>query len=94
MEKKHYKKICGQVNTPQVDNSHDECEDFVNSSCVLVNRKSAYVNNVPGEYLNDYLKMLEDKLLKQQNMISLLVKKIDALSECCNSSSGIGTFDL
>lgn len=96
MEKHHskkYKKTCGQVNIPTVDNSHDECEDFTKSSCVHVNRKSAFINNVPDEDLNVYLEQLENKLLKMQNTISMLIKKVDTLTECCGDSSGIGTFE-
>lgn len=89
-----YRKNCTQVFIPEVDNT-SPCDDFNYSECILVNRDSLLLKNVKDENLNYYMELLENKILKMQNTISLLVKKIDKLQECCgnNINNGIGTFE-
>lgn len=91
MAKKEYRKNCTQVVTPEVDNS-SPCEDFNYSECIIVNRKSNFINNIPGGNLNEYLEIQENKILKMQNTITLLLKKLEVLQQCCSGSQGIGTF--
>lgn len=91
--KKDYKKNCTQVSIPQVDNS-SPCEDFNWTECIISNRNSNLVKIAPESNLNEYLDLLEKHILKMQNTIASLTKKVQALQECCgkNQSSGIGTF--
>ena len=94
MDKKNYKKNCTQVTIPEVDNS-SPCQDFNYSECIIVNRKSHFIDNIPGEDLNKYLERQENKILKMQNTITLLLKKLEVLQACCGSGGGdgIGTFE-
>lgn len=90
-----YKKNCTQVTIPEVDNS-SPCDDFMYSECVIVNRQSKFIHNVPGGNLNEYLELQENKILKMQNTITLLLKKLEVLQECCGNGGegdGIGVFD-
>lgn len=68
------KKNCKQVNIPVVDNSKDECEFFVSSECVAVDRKSMFIKNVYGDDLNEYLELLENKLRRMELQIKKLEK--------------------
>lgn len=72
------KKGCGQINIPEVDNS-SPCEDFIYSECVIINRKSSLVKNIEGYDLNNYsqklenyIKVLEMRLKKAENMINYI----------------------
>lgn len=85
------KKNCGQVNTPEVDNS-SPCSDFMYSECVIVNRKSKFIKNVQNHDLNEYLELLENKLIRMQfqiNKMEQIIKHITVnLPEI-----GIGIYD-
>ena len=72
------KKGCGQVNTPEVDNS-SPCDEFIYSECVIVNRKSSLLKNIEGDNLNsynqkleNYIKVLELRLKRAENIINYI----------------------
>ena len=83
---------CGQVNIPTVDNSQDECDYIISSKCVIVNRRSTFIRNMPGHDLDEYLQLLDDKINKMQNQIKVLTNIVEIL-QSVGQPSGIGLFD-
>lgn len=86
------KKICGQVNIPEVDESQSACDFFTNSECVIVTYKSSFVKNKTGGNLNEYLELLDAKLNKMNNQIYQLTKIIEILQTQITPPDGIGVF--
>lgn len=64
-------KSCGQVSIPSVDNTNP-CTSFTPSGCLIVNRISPYVKNLPGENLDDYLIKMEGLIKRQELRIKIL----------------------
>lgn len=94
MNKKEYKKNCNQVTIPNVDNSNQECYDFLFSKCIIVDRKSTFINNSGQDSLNDYFEMMDDKLNKLKNEIYHLKQIVKILQQGQGSEpDGIGTFE-
>lgn len=62
------KKNCGQVNTPDVDNT-SPCDDFLQAECIVIERESDFVDNIPNGNLNDYLILLEEKLERMEILV-------------------------
>lgn len=87
------RKNCKQVDIPVVDNSKDECEFFVGSACVAVDRKSTLINNVPGRDLNEYFEMLENYIKKKDARIQWLEQQVAILIQNNQQPDGIGVFD-
>lgn len=86
-----YKKNCTQVAIPQVDNT-SPCDDFVYSECVIVNRKSKFIKNIENHDLNEYLTLLENKLITMQLRITKLEKIIHHITVNM-PEIGIGIYD-
>lgn len=66
------KKTCGQVNIPKVDNTLMICDQIVVPECMIIDRVSPLVQNVPGETLDQYLARLD-------NLIYTLIYRISEL---------------
>lgn len=86
------KKICGQVNIPEVDETLSSCDIFLNTECIVVTYKSSFVKNRVGGSLNDYLKLLDDRLNKMNNQIFQLTKTVEILQQGMTLPDGIGVF--
>lgn len=86
------KKICGQVNIPEVDETLGACDIFLNSECIVVTYKSTFIKNKVGGSLNEYLKLLDDKLNKMNNQIFQLIKTVEILQTQITPPDGIGVF--
>lgn len=94
MNKKEYKKNCNQVTIPNVDNSNQECYDFLFSKCIIVDRKSTFINNSGQDNLDEYFEMLDDKFNKLKNQIAYLTQIVKILQEGqTGEPDGIGTFE-
>lgn len=83
--------VCGQINTPTVDESQSMCDVFPLSQCVLVSYKSSYVKNRVGISLDEYLKLLDDRLNKMSNQYLLLTRELDSIKQQV-TPDGIGVF--
>jgi len=83
-------KICGQVNIPEIDNSLGNCDNFLNSECIVVTYKSTFIKNKVGDNLDTYLKLLDNRLNKMNNQIFQLTKLVETLEN--QISGGIGVF--
>lgn len=84
-------KHCDQINIPETDNSSD-CTMYINSSCVIMNRRSNLLKNIEGNDLNEYTQKLENyiKVLEQR------LKKVENIVKYINTNlpeMGIGIYE-
>ena len=73
------KTICGQVNTPTVDNTNKSCDIIVSSDCLLLNIASPTLNVQIGDALTKLITNLNDKLSQQDIKIYELEQEIEFL---------------
>lgn len=71
--------ICGQVNTPTVDNTNKVCEIIASTDCVLANIASSVLNVQLGDTLTKLITNLTNKLSQQDIKIYELQQEIEAL---------------
>lgn len=82
------KKICGQVNTPEVDDTLKDCNTFLPSKCITVSYKSSVVKNRVGGSMDEYLKLWDEKFSKISNQLYYLTQVVELLTP----PEGIGIF--
>ncbi len=73
------KTICGQVNTPTVDNTNKSCDIIVSSNCLLLNIASSTLNVQIGDTLTKLITNLTQKLSQQDIKIYELEQEIEFL---------------
>ena len=73
------KTICGQVNTPTVDNTNKSCDIIVSSDCLLLNIASSTLDVQIGDTLNKLITNLTQKLSQQDIKIYELEQEIEFL---------------
>ena len=73
------KPICGQVNTPTVDNTNKSCDIIVSSNCLLLNIASSTLNVQIGDTLTKLITNLTQKLSQQDIKIYELEQEIEFL---------------
>lgn len=71
--------ICGQVNTPTVDNTNKACETIVSSDCILINTDTSVLNIQLGGSLTKLVTNLTNKLSQQDIKIYELEQEIEFL---------------
>lgn len=71
-------KNCGQVNQPTVDNSSN-CDDFLYSECIIMNRQSDLIKGVRGMTGNEYTLALENELRMVKSEYRNMRKIVDNL---------------
>ena len=71
--------ICGQVNTPTVDNTNKACEIIVSTDCVLANITSSVLDVQLGDTLTKLITNLTNKLSQQDIKIYELKQEIETL---------------
>ena len=71
--------ICGQINTPTVDNSNKACETIVTSDCALINTNSSVLDIQLGDSLTKLITNLTQKLSQQDIKIYELQQDIETL---------------
>lgn len=84
-------KKCDQIHIPEVENTSD-CTSFINSGCVIMNRKSTLLKNIEGEDLNNYTQLLENYIKTLENRL----KKVENIVKYINinlPSIGIGIYE-
>ena len=81
-------KNCGQVSIPKIDNTQLECDEFLNSSCVIIKQQCKKIGNLEGENLDRFIERLCNRLSKFDNeiydlnqQIKILKNKINTLEE-------------
>lgn len=90
---------CGYVHIPEVDNSNS-CTDFISTECLIVNRRSSVLKNSLNSDMNEYLELLDKKLMQLTAMVTQLKKENKVLVEIINqiesggNLDGIGTWEL
>ena len=73
------KTICGQVNTPTVDNTNKPCDIIVSSDCLLLNIASSTLDVQIGDTLTKLITNLTQKLSQQDIKIYELEQEIEFL---------------
>ena len=73
------KTICGQVNTPTVDNTNKSCDIIVSSDCLLLNIASSTLDVQIGDTLTKLITNLTRKLSQQDIKIYELEQEIEFL---------------
>ena len=73
------KTICGQVNTPTVDNTNKSCDIIVSSDCLLLNIASSTLDVQIGDTLAKLITNLTRKLSQQDIKIYELQQEIEIL---------------
>ena len=73
------KTICGQVNTPTVDNTNKSCDIIVSSDCLLLNIASSTLDVQIGDTLAKLITNLTRKLSQQDIKIYELEQEIEFL---------------
>lgn len=73
------KTICGQVNTPTVDNTNKSCDKIVSSDCLLLNIASSTLDVQIGDTLTKLITNLTQKLSQQDIKIYELEQEIEFL---------------
>ena len=73
------KTICGQVNTPTVDNTNKSCDIIVPSDCTLINTDSSVLDIQLGDSLTKLVINLTNKLSQQDIKIYELEQEIEFL---------------
>ena len=71
--------ICGQVNTPTVDNTNKACEAIVPSDCALISTDSSVLDIQLGDSLTKLVINLTNKLSQQDIKIYELQQEIKFL---------------
>ncbi len=72
---------CAQVRVPSVNNKNECCDEFYDSGCVIVTRKSFKIKNNEGDTLNEYFEKLDNKISMLENEIKILKKKLENVPE-------------
>ena len=73
------KTICGQVNTPTVDNTNKSCDIIVSSDCLILNIASSTLDVQIGDTLAKLITNLTRKLSQQDIKIYELEQEIEFL---------------
>lgn len=80
-------KNCGQTETPTTDNSSD-CDQFIDSGCIVLDRQSDLIKGVRGMDGNTYLTLLENKIrlleIENRNIRQIIIT---------TPETGIGVFE-
>lgn len=71
------RKICGQADKPEVDESQLECDEFVSSVCVYLKGTNVRVDDKPYPNLNDYILFKDKELYDLRRSNTLLTKELN-----------------
>lgn len=73
------KKCITQIDTPTVDNTQLECDEIIQSTCIVVKEYCKKVGNLEGENLDQFIGRLCAKLAVMDNKIYLLTQEVERL---------------